>query len=197
MGKQAEHALTKGRRLVSCFKFLRKYLTESQFLKAATANYYGTVFYASSVWYQNIKQTHKNKFDTIHFRMLRTATRQRESETTRDSLSRRCERATPKEWVQYLTASLVMKTIRDQQPKPLFDLLMNNYFEESRKPNVGYFFDSSRTLVGRQSLQNRLMFMLSINDPWNNKLQIKTDDEIRVLLKKAFFYYFTNKVIVN
>ncbi len=70
---QAEHVLAKSRKLVSAFKFLRKYLTESQFLKTASANYYGSVYYASSVWFQNLKQVHKNKLNSYHFRLLRTA----------------------------------------------------------------------------------------------------------------------------
>ncbi len=43
---QGELALKKGKKLVSCLTYLRKYMTEQQFLKAATAHYYSTVFYA-------------------------------------------------------------------------------------------------------------------------------------------------------
>jgi len=46
---------------------------QEQFLKAASANYYGSVFYSSIVWFQNLKQIHKTKLNSIHFRMLRTA----------------------------------------------------------------------------------------------------------------------------
>jgi len=46
---QAEAALVKGKRITGCFRLLRKYLTKDQFLKAALAHFYGTVFYASSV----------------------------------------------------------------------------------------------------------------------------------------------------
>ena len=59
---QAEAALAKGKRLVSCLGYLRKYLTEDQFLKAASANYYSSVFYASSVWFLSIKAVHRSKF---------------------------------------------------------------------------------------------------------------------------------------
>ncbi len=136
---QAEHALNKARKLLTCFKHLRKYMTEEQFLKAVTVNYYRAVFYASSVWFQSTKKVYKIKFDSIHFRILRTATHQ--YEVSRSILTERCKRATPSEWVNFSTASLVMKTIRNVEPKPLFNLLQNNYFEESRKPQVGYFFE--------------------------------------------------------
>jgi hypothetical protein len=48
---QAEVAINKSKKLLSAFRFLRKYLTEKQFLKAAPANYYGSVFYGGTVWY--------------------------------------------------------------------------------------------------------------------------------------------------
>jgi hypothetical protein len=88
-----------------------------------------------------------------------------------------------------------MKTIRNQEPKPLYNLLQKNYFEESRKPQVGYFFDDSRTLLGRQSIQNRLMLMRCITDPWNNKNQTLSDDAIRIISKKTFFAYYTRGVV--
>ena len=163
-------------------------------MKASTANYYSSVFYASSVWYPNIKACHKTKFDSLHFRMLRIATRQ-SNDTSRKDLYDRCKRATPAEWSNYVTSTKIMKIVRDEEPKPLFDLLKNNYFEESRKPQVGYFFDNSKTLLGRQSIQNRLIFMRSINDPWNNKLQPLSNDQIRVIGKKTFFDYYNPTIV--
>jgi len=188
--KQSEQALLKGKRLVSCMRYLRKYLTEEQFLRAATANYFSSVFYASSVWFDNIKASYRTKFDSLHFRMLRIATKM-PNDTHRRTLYTRCNRATPVEWSRYITATKVIKIIRDQEPKPLFDLLSNNYFEESRKPEIGFFFDNSRTLAGKQSIQNRLMFMRCINDRWNNKLKPLSNDQIRVIGKKAFFDYYS------
>jgi hypothetical protein len=187
---QAENALKKGKKLISCLSYLRKYMTEAQFLKAATAHYYNTVFYASSVWYQNVRASYKSKFNSLHFRILRIATRAYGE--SRQTLMDRCKRATPLEWVKFTTASRVIKTIRDEEPKPLFLLLNNNYFEESRKPGIGHFFDNSHTLYGRQSIQNRLLFMRSIDESWNNKLNPLTNDQIRVFVKKAFFEYYTD-----
>jgi hypothetical protein len=193
---QADTSIKKAKKLVGCLKFLRKYFTEEQFLKAATANYYGSVFYASSVWFPHIKSCHRTKLDSLHFRMLRIATRQ-SNYTSRRDLYDRCKRATPTEWSRYLTATKVMKIIRDEEPKPLFDLINENYFEETRKPNVGFFFDKSKTLLGRQSIQNRLNFMRCISDPWNNKLQPLSNDQIRVIGKKTFFDYYNPSIVVT
>jgi len=46
LSKQAEFAINKLKKLVSSFKFLRKYLTKDQVLKAASVHFYRAVFYA-------------------------------------------------------------------------------------------------------------------------------------------------------
>jgi hypothetical protein len=84
------------------------------------------------------------------------------------------------------TALLVMKTVQNEVPKPLFDLVHENYFEESRKPSIDYFFDNSKTQLGQQSIQKRSLFMRYVTDPWNDKLQPLTDDAIRVIANKSF-----------
>jgi len=182
---QAEHTLSKSKKLLSAFRFLRKYLTEEQFLKAASANYYGSVFYSSIVWYQNLKQTHKNKLNSIHFRMLRTAKKDYKMKLKRDELTNTCKRATPDQWNKFITSSKVIKIIREQTPVELATKLQSTYFEEKRQPGVGYFYDTSRLKVGRQSIQNRLLFMRNIKYPWN--LKPMSNDLIRIEMKKSFF----------
>ncbi len=68
--------------------------------------------------------------------------------------------------------------------------LKQNYFEEQRNPGVGYFFYSSMNKKGKQSLQNRLLFMRSIENPWNNLEKQINDDTIRIELKKTFLPYY-------
>jgi len=187
---QAEHALNKSKRMLSAFRFLRKYLTEKQFLKAASANYYGTVYYAASVWFNNLKQIQKTKLTSIHFRMLRTAKRDHKQSLSRTELTHLCERATPEQWTKFMTASRVIKTIREQQPIYLFEKLTMTYFEKPRYPGIGQFFDHSRTRKGFQSIQNRLLFMRKIEFDWNNECKEISNDRLRIEMKKAFFPYF-------
>ena len=194
--KQAEHAVAKGKKLVSNFKVLRHYLDESQFLKAASANYYSTIFYGACVWFESTKAKYKDKLKSLHFRLLRTATKDFQLKLTHDELTTQCRRATPKQWSNFITASKVMKIIRDKQPSELHQLLLRNYFEEPRYPGVGLFFDSSVNKKGLQSIENRLLFMRSIKTPWNNKSPL-TNDEICIELKKRFFPYFLENVTVN
>ncbi len=100
-------------------------------------------------------------------------------------ITERCKLATPLEWVRYVITTRVTKTIRDEEPEPLFDLLSQNYFEESSWSQVGFFFVNSKTLLGKQSIQNRLLFMCYMTDPWNNKYQRPSNDQIREIGKKS------------
>jgi len=194
---QAEHSISKSKKLLSAFRFLRKYLTEKQFLKAASANYYGSVYYAASVWFHNLKQSQKKKLTAVHFRMLRTAKRDFKMALSRTELTQLCERATPEQWAKFVTASRVIKTIRDQQPAYIFEKLTMNYFEEPRYPGNGCFFDFSRTRKGFQSIQNRLLFMRAIDLDWNNESSVISNDRIRIEMKKTFFPYITTDENLN
>jgi len=177
----------KVKKIVSCFKHLRKYLTESQFLQAASANYYGSVFYACSIWYQNLKQKYKTKLNSFHFRMLRTAKLDFRMKLKRNELTELCKRATPEQWAKFVTSSRVIKIMRDKQPTELNQRLKDVYFEQKRQPGCGRFFDSARIKKGQQSIQNRLLFMRSIDYPWN--LKPMSDDLIRIEMKRAYFSF--------
>jgi len=187
---QAEMAIKKGAKLLSNFKFLRKYLTESQFLKAVSAHFYGAVFYACTVWYDSIKACYKNKLKSLHFRLLRTACHDHYQQYSKEYLSKRCRRATPDEWVRYCSASLVIKTIRDKNPNRLHSLLRSSYFEEPRKAGIGKFFDKSTSKIGKQALNNRLDHIRLINRPWST--ENLSNDSIRILLKRTYFEYFSD-----
>lgn len=191
---QAEAAISKGKKLVSNFNVLRRYLNEEQFLKAASANYYGAVFYGASVWFDFTKSIYKSKLQSLHFRLLRTATKDFGFRLNHDQLTERCKRATPRQWCNFITASKVMKIIRDKQPATLHQMLQSTYFEESRKPGIGLFYDASLNLFGKQSLENRLLFMRSCKKEWNLITPKLSNDAIRIECKKTFFPYLSEKV---
>jgi hypothetical protein len=186
---QAEKAIKKGQKLLSIFKFLRNQMDEKQFLKAVTANYYSSVFYCSSVWYPNVKMIHRTKLISLHFRLLRTACKDFNASISRESLSERCQKATPDEWSKYTTASLAMKVWRDGQPERLKELLTRTFYTERRNRGKGMFYDESKTRHGKQSIQNRLQHVSSVTNPWSEKGQNLTNNQLRVMLKKTFFKY--------
>jgi len=185
--EQAEAAISKGKRIACCFRFLRKYLTRDQFLKAASAHFYGSVFYASSVWYNLCKEKFKIKFRALHYRLLRSACKDFNFNLTKTDLNLKCQRATPDEWTRFITASKVVKIIRDRQQKHLVDLLETTLYTVPRKPLLGRFYDGSKSKGGHQALHNRVMFLNGISEPWLRR--DLTDDGIRILMKKEFFDY--------
>ncbi len=79
-------------------------------------------------------------------------------------------------------------------PTDLHKRLMTTYFEERRQPDVGLFYDASRTREGRQSILDRLLFMCSIVYPWNTEKKL-SDDMIRIEMKRTFFPHFKDKII--
>jgi len=169
------------------FKFLRKYFDEKQFLKIVSGNYYGTVFYGCTVWFDNIKSHQKTKLTSLHFRLPRVACKDFTNLLSKDELMTRCQRATPIQWVKFLTASKVIKIIRDEQPKSLHDRLHQTKYEEPRKPGIGLFYDKSKRKPGKQALNNRLDLFKDLKIPWTNtKL---SNDEIRMEMKKCFFNF--------
>jgi len=150
-----------------------------------------------------LHQAVPHKWNSMYFmfqRFLQLKLRKMNLIISRVELKKRCKRASPREWVNYLAtskaikvirdhylkASKAIKVIRDQHPSLLYCKIISNYYEELRKPQQGMFFDSSKSRTGCQSLENRLDLIKEIYQPWNNGL---TNDTLRVLLKKTFFQY--------
>jgi hypothetical protein len=184
---QADHAIQKGRRLISVFRHVRRYLSESQFLKTVTCNFYSSVYYASGIWFDSCKASYKTKLSSLHFRLLRTACKDYWCKIKRPDLTRRCMKATPAEWSRYATASIAIKIIRDKAPQRLHQILSSTYYSERRNVARGLFFDSSKTRIGKQSIQNRLLHIAQIKDPWNEVGSKVSNDCLRMLLKKTYF----------
>jgi len=140
------------------------------------------------VWFDRCKGRFKTKFKSLHYRLLRTACKDYHFSKSKFELTKICKRANPIEWNKFATASKVVKIVRDQMPKPLFDLLDWTLYVEPRKPGFGKFFDSSKTKWGVQSIQNRLAIMGEVKDDWMDRHI--SDDAIRILMKNSFFEYF-------
>jgi hypothetical protein len=112
----------------------------------------------------------------------------------RNELTELCKRARPEQWTRFITANRVIKIVQSRMPIDLHKRLMTAYFEERQQPDVGLFYDASRTQKGRQSIQNRLLFMRSIVYPWNTEKKL-SNDITRIEMKRTFFPYFKDKII--
>ncbi len=185
--QHSDKAIKKGKGLIAAFKHVRKYLTEGQFIKSVTCNFYSSVYYGSSVWLNNCKSISKTKLTSLHFRLLRTACKDYKNRMSRDELTNRCKRATPLEWSRYTSASVAIKTFRDKKPEILHDILQRTYYAERRNPARGMFYDSSRTKMGRQSIQNRLPHIKQLSVPWNEPDSKFSNHRLRIVLKNTFF----------
>ncbi len=62
---------------------------------------------------------HKVKLNSYHFRLLRTAKRDYMMKLKRTELTELCQRAMPEQWTKFMTASKVIKIMRDEQPPGL------------------------------------------------------------------------------
>jgi len=183
----ASNVINKAKKMLGSMKYLRKYLTEEQFLKSVANNFFSTIFYANTVWYESLKKSTKIKFDSLYYRLLRVATKDFKRSIHNNDLIKRCKRATPSEWANYTTSSKVIKIVRDKGPTILYERLTSNLYTENRRPGLGFFFDNSSNKRGKQTIQNRLSVFKSISTQWlDNQI---SDDAIRRMLKNHFFTY--------
>jgi len=86
----AEDMINRGNGLISVFRHFRKYLTEEQFLKTVTCNFYSSVYNVASVWLPNCKSIQNTKLTSLHFRLLRTACKDYWTKLSRKDLTNRC-----------------------------------------------------------------------------------------------------------
>ena len=131
-----------------------------------------------------LDQTLRKQINSIHFRALRLAFCDFKCRVPRWKLTKELKRATPLEWSRYAVASSVLKINRNKMPVNLYNLIQDNLYFERRYPSLAKFFDSSKSKIGKQSLDCRLVFMNSLPAWYNFGF---SDDEIRRFLKSNYF----------
>jgi len=92
----ANNMIVKGKKILGTLKYIRTYLNEEQFMKSVANNFFCTVFYANSVWYESLKKLTIVKFNSMYFRLLRIATRDFKREIHKVDLIKMYKRATAK-----------------------------------------------------------------------------------------------------
>jgi len=83
-------------------------------------------------------------------------------------------------------ASLVIKTLKNNEPKFLKDSITSTLYTTRRKPLIGRFYNNAKGKTGKQALHNRLEMMDRLDFDWIG--QNLSDDRIRTYLKKTFFW---------
>ena len=122
------------------------------------------------------------KLNSLHYRILRLATGDWRIKTKRSELDK-LGRVKPMQFARYSTAGLVIKTIRNNKPRNLSDILQKTLYCERRKPGRLRFFDNSKTKLGFQSIDNRLTSVFAELD-FDHYPHI-TDHSLRINLKKS------------
>jgi len=179
-----ETTIKKMNRLTHGLRFLRKRLTEDQFMKATTSQFYGLFYYGSQVWLgHHTPKKLIHQLDRVHYKVLRIVKNDWKRKISRNKLDK-IGRAKPSSWADYSTASLVIKVLQTEQPRHLYKSLTKNAFQERRRPGRMKFYDDSNTKVGGNSLRNRLTDLFNRIDfdfyPFINP------DRLRINLKRLF-----------
>jgi len=101
--------------------------------------------------------------------------------------------ARPSTWSKYMVASKVIKIIKCGFPSRLNQYLKANSYSDRRKPGRLKFYDNSRTVPGRQMLENRA----GLNDADFNWFEVDiSKDLVRINLKKHFKMAKDSHVII-
>ncbi len=170
--------------LTSGLKFLRRKFNIDQFLRILTSQYYGLGYYACQAWLgPHTRKADVKKLESVHYRLLRIATRDYKMRTKRQTLDE-IGRATPTQWMHYATANLVIKIIRDENPIRLCQHLKKTLFYTRREEAVMKFYDASSNKKGFQAIGNRLTETFNqIEEPTYLN---ESNDQLRLRLKKCF-----------
>jgi len=117
-----------------------------------------------------------------HYRVLRVVENDWKKKKKRSQLDS-IGRARPSLWAKYAMGNFVIKTLKYSLPVDLHNALHRTLFSERRRPQRAKFFDSSKSKIGYQAVQNRIgaLFDTLNFDNYENSL---TDNAIRILLKK-------------
>jgi len=90
-----------------------------------------------------------------HYRVLRVVENDWKKKKKRSQLDS-IGRARPSLWAKYAMGNFVIKTLKYSLLVDLHNALHRTLFTERRRPQQAKFFDSSKSKIGYQALQNRI-----------------------------------------
>jgi len=166
---------------------IRNKLNQRQTTKIVTAQNFSILYYACAVWLTpSISKKNLGRIESLHFRSLRLILKDYRQWISRNIITETTKRLPPDKWMKYTMSSVFLNMFHSQQPKPLLDNMMTNFYTKRRKEGYYYTFDSSATKIEKKISRNWLGTTLyNICSPWSNRQMSK--DAIRVLLKKSYY----------
>jgi len=123
------------------------------------------------------------KLNSVHYRVLRVVENDWKKKKKRSQLDT-IGRARPSLWAKYALGNFVIKTLKYSLPVDLHNALHRTLFSERRRPQRAKFFDSSKSKIGYQAVQNRIGALFDTLN-FDNFEIILTDNAIRILLKNT------------
>jgi len=153
---------------LAVLKKIRHKFTLLQFKKIVTSQYFSILYFCSPVWlHDGLKSGLKRQINSAHFKALHIMLKDYKNKISQNVLTKKCGRATPKQWYRYSTATLIIKTFNTKSLTYINNIIRSSIYTTRRKPLIGRFFDNSKGKIGKQSLENRLNLMLiSTGSEW-------------------------------
>ena len=184
--------MRKSSMMMSGLRIIRSKLTEDQFLKVATAQYYRVINYACQVWSTpSLNGILKKKLDVAHYKLLRLTIQDYKKDYPREMLDL-IGRAKPTQWAGYAVSSLVVNVVASGRPIRLREKILKNEYVERRRPRMVLFYSSAKKRIGQQAIQNRLARTMElVHFDWRYLEQdwrrTKGNEYLRRNLKASFF----------
>ena len=141
--------------IIRKLKFLRRWLSLDDALKVLTSQFFGTLYYAISVWINLLSFKSWRRLESLHYRALRAVHRDFRCALSKQTLNKMSKRATPRQWANYITTSEVIKLFNTSDARIVQDLRSNVYIND-RKPRKGTFVGAPKYAIGKQSLRYRI-----------------------------------------
>jgi len=157
---QLSNVMKKAQRMISGLKVIREKLSEEQFLRVATAQYYSAMYYGIQVWLNDSSvKSQKEKLNVLHYKLLRVALMDWKRDFPREMLDL-LGRSKPGEFADYSFASTIIKCTISNEPARQAEMIKKNSYNTRRNPDKQKFYNNAMGRVGWQAIWNRMSYIV-------------------------------------
>jgi len=130
---------------LAVLKKIRHKFTLQQFKKIVTSQYFSILYYCSPVWlHDGLKSGLKRQINSAHFKALHIMLKDYKNKISRNVLTKKCGRATPKQWYKYSVATLIIKTFNTKSLTYINNIISSSIYTTRRKLLIGRFLTIPR-----------------------------------------------------
>ncbi len=157
---QVEKVLKIARGTIHGLRVLRRTLPLQQFMNILTSQFFSKIYYGSQVWLSSLYECDMKRIESIHYRALRVGIFDFKNQVSREIIDLNFKRITPREWSEYSISQIMIRVFTSKSPESLFTCL-NSHAYFINRPQRLRFFDSSKTRVGFQCIENKVGIVAS------------------------------------